>query len=413
MSKYIAGVCASFADSPAASPGQADLLAQCAFLQAAPAGTIQTVSGQQINALGPQTKKFGDLQQSDVTQRLNELRHDTAGVSVSGLSLTDQDGRMLTNGSTRMSDYLPVGSSGDGDAEFLDGRLGLFVNGSLQLGSKGGTKNSYAFQIKDSAITAGADYRIGNHFVIGAAYAGGKTITQFVNTDARLDIDAKGGDLYASFYTGNFYLDALVGYGEPRLKTQRDLSYGSPSTGDIGQEAFGSTLLKDFWSGLDTGTSFYFGNLALSPEASINYHEVRLSQFSESLSNPAGPGSGLGLTYGKGDVPSLQGRVTARAAYTFTSAWGVFIPDVHGSYIWEQRDRSDTFSVQFENAPASDMNSAAIIHTDTPEHRYAANGAGLSFQLVHGISGTFDYEQLRTLKTIRSRQFNFNIRYQL
>jgi outer membrane autotransporter protein len=402
------------------TPGQQDLAARCLFFQnpnSSPAALTtgyQAILGQQINALGPQTFKFGSLQQDNLTSRLADIRRGATGASITGLTITRDDGSVLSNGNSRISDFLPGGASGDDNAAWLDGKLGVFVNGSLQLGSKRPSKNSDAFDIKDYSVTIGADYRIGQQFVVGVAVGQGKTNIDFASNLGRMDMTATGVSVYASYYSETFYLDALAGYGQPKLDTDRHIQYAeTPGPGMVDQDAYGSTHLHDLWAGISTGRPFNWGAFAVTPQGSLNWHEIRLSEFSETMSDPNGPGSGLGLTFGNATVASEQARAGLLAAYTISTSWGVFEPHAHATWIREFRNHPIDFGAQFENAPSGDSAAAAALQTDPPETHYTAYGGGLNFQLAHAVAGYFDYEELRTLKTIKSHQFTLGIRYQV
>ena len=422
MAAYLQKVCnqlAASANPSSAStltPEQADLLRQCLSFEspnasAATAGNnLLAISGQQINALGPQTKKFGTLQQDNLSARLSELRHGARGASFSGLALTADDGTVLAS-NKGITDFLPEGASGDGNGGWLDGKLGIFVNGSVKDGSKRKTANGYALDISDDSATIGADYRVGEHFVFGAAVGSGNTKTDFANSLGRLDLHSTGLSVYASLYGSTYYVDALAGYGRPNLDTTRHIQYsGVPGGGSVDQDAYGRTHLRDIWTGISMGRPFYWRAFTLTPEGSLNYHEIRLDGFSESMSSPGGPGSSLALSYGSASVPSLQGRAGLRGGYTFSGAWGVFEPNLHSTFIREFRSHPDTFSAQFENAPPG--SGSVTLQTDPPEGHYIGIGAGLNFQLAHSISGFVDYEKLEKLRAIKSREFSFGVRYQ-
>jgi uncharacterized protein with beta-barrel porin domain len=401
------------------TPNQQDLLQECAFFENPKsqglAGAYNAIIGQQVNALGPQTKKFSSLQQDDVTERLSELRHGaTDGGSLAGVDLRGDDNQLLAANGPAAAGYAAAGGS-QSTSTLLDGRLGLFVNGKIQSGSKAQSKNSFAFDIKDDAVTAGADYRVTDWFVAGAAFGHGNTHTDFDNDLGRLDLSANGVNLYASFYHSSYYLDILVGYGSTSLNTDRNINYADTTNSTtIDQQALGNTHLHELWAGFDVGDTLYWRQLFLTPEGSLNFHEIRLAGFTESMSQPNEPGAGLALSYGDAVVPSLQGRLGLRLGYTLSTPWGVFQPQVHGAFIREFRDHADTFSAQFAaTAGLGGVGPPALINTDRPESHYFANGGGLSAQLAHGFSAFVDYEQLRTLKTIQSHEFALGVRWQI
>jgi|SRR5438105_8006837 len=399
------------------TPAQQDLAQRCAFFENAQSTPVAltagytAIVGQQINALGPQTKKFATLQQDDVTARLAELRHGRQGVSLSGLDLRGDDGRLLA--ANDAAAYLPADSSGSG-ATLMEGRLGLFLNGSVKVGSKGKSKNSFAFDIDDNSLTAGADYRITDWFVTGAAYGGGRTKTTFSGNLGRLDLEAKGLNVFASFYGSTYYLDILGGYGRTDLNTDRNLQFIESTSGTtINQQALGRSRIHDLWVGLSVGDALNWRQWSVTPEGSINFHEIRLDGFTEGMSQPTAPGAGLALSYSDAVVPSLQGRLGLRLGYAASTAWGVFQPQIHGTFIREFRNRADKFTAQFAAALTLPGGATpAFISTDPPEGHYFANGGGISAQFAHGVAAFIDYEQLRTLKTIKAHEFSFGLRWQ-
>jgi uncharacterized protein YhjY with autotransporter beta-barrel domain len=396
---------------------QVDVLQRCNFFEdpkASPtalANGYAAIVGQQVNALGPQAKKFASLQQDNLAARMAELRHGSTGVSLTGLELRGDDNRLLA--ANNIMDFLPADSSGSGDTpSWLRNRLGLFVNGSVKVGSKRRSQNSFAFDIKDTSITAGADYRVTDWLVVGAAYASGRTKTIFANNLGRLDLKADGGNLFALFYERSFYADVIAGYGGTSLSTDRVLNYTESSGVVVNQQALGSSHIQDMWAGVSVGDELAWGPLFVTPEASLNYHEIRLGGFTESMSAPSAPGSGLALSYGDAVVPSLQGRLNLRVGYTWSTPWAVLVPQAHYSFIREFRNRSDFFRARF--AAAMDATDPPVlIRTDSPEGHYFANGAGFTATFPHGFAAFFDYEQLRTLKTIKSHEFSFGVRYTL
>ncbi|HKT71411.1 MAG TPA: autotransporter outer membrane beta-barrel domain-containing protein [Steroidobacteraceae bacterium] len=410
--------CGALANASAGglSSDQQDLLRRCTFFLGPPgsgsalAAAYNAVVGQQVNALGPQAKKFASLQQDNVTSRLAELRHGSAGISLSGSNPLTSDVPLLA--ATDPTAYVPAGGAA-GTPALLDGRLGAFVNGSIKTGSKANSRNSFAFDIDDKSVTVGADYRITEWLVAGAAYAGGKTQVKFDNDLGRLDLDAKGVNLYASVYRSSYYIDVTAGYGWTDLATDRHLSYTEGGGATIDQHALGKSHIHDLWAGINIGDVLSYGGVTLGPEASFNFHEIRLDGFAEAMSQPTLPGAGLALRYGAAVVPSMQGRVGLHLGYTISTSWGVFEPRIHGAFIREFRNHADTFSAQLAAAADVPGSGTAFIHTDTPEGHYFANGAGFTAQLRHGLSAFFDFEQLKTLKTIKAHEFSFGVRYQV
>jgi outer membrane autotransporter protein len=398
-------------------PQQQDLLRSCAFFQdpqASPAALSSgyaAIMGQQLNALGPQAKKFASLQQDNLAARMSQLRHDSGEVSLSGLQLRGDDNRLLA--ANDISDFLPEDGSGSSKAPaWWDNRLGLFVNGNVKNGSKRHSQNSFAFDIKDTSFTVGADYRVTDWLVLGADFASGHARTLFADDLGRLDLKADGGSVFALAYARSFYLDVLAGYGGINLHTTRNLDFTQTTGTVIDQQALGASHIEDMWAGMSLGDDLTWGPFVVTPEGSLNWHEIRLRGFTESMSAPAAPGNGLALSYGDAVVPSMQARLTLQMGYTWSTSWGVIVPHVHASFIREFRNRADTFTARFAAAAAQGVTDPAYIRTDAPEGHYWANGGGFTAHLGRGLAAFFDYEQLKTLKTIKSHEFSVGVRYE-
>ena len=400
-------------------PTEQDFLHRCAFFEnpgaspAALSSAYAAIVGQQVNALGPQAKKFATLEQDNLAARMADIRHGSTGLSLTGLQLRGDDGHLLA--ANNIVDFLPAADSigGNGASSWWDNRLGVFVNGSVKLGSKRPSQNAFAFDVRDQSITAGVDYRVTDWFVVGVDYASGHTKTIFENNLGRIDLKANGGSLFALAFAGPFYLDALAGYGGTDLGTVRDLDYTESGGGLISQQAIGSAHIQELWAGISVGDELTLGPLVLTPEASLNFHEIRLHGFTESMSVPDAPGAGLALSYGDAVVPSTQGRLNLRLGYTWSTPWAVIVPQAHASFIREFRNRSDAFGVRFAADTAlGSPDAPAYLKTDAPEGHYWANGGGFTAQFQSGIAVSFDYEQLRTLKTIKSHEFTLGARYE-
>jgi outer membrane lipase/esterase len=248
--------------------------------------------------------------------------------------------------------------------------------------------------------------------VLGADYASGHTRTLFAKDLGRLDLKAHGGSVFALAYARSFYLDVLAGYGGTDLNTTRNLNFTETGGTVIDQQALGASHIQDMWAGMSAGDELTWGHFVVTPEGSLNWHEIRLRGFTESMSAPAAPGTGLALSYGDAVVPSMQGRLELRVGYTWSTPWGVIVPQVHGSFIREFRNRSDTFTARFAASVVQGGADPAYIRTDSPEGHYFANGGGFTAHLEHGLAAFFDYEQLKTLKTIKSHEFSFGVRYE-
>jgi uncharacterized protein YhjY with autotransporter beta-barrel domain len=362
-------------------------------------------------------KTFASGQDMSLTERLAQLRQGAQGVSLSGLSLQGFHG--LPAGAS-LADLLPLGGgAGAGSPAFLDGRLGVFLNGDYKEGSKAATANSFEFGVNNISVTAGVDYRCTDWLVAGLAYEGG--VAHFDYTGnlgynlGYMDLRNNGLNLYASIYKGSFYLDLLAGYGLSHLNNDRHLSYTNTTANTtVEQYAMGDTQLHNLSAGMSLGGELGWRALVVNPEASLSYHESHLGAYTETMSHPTDNGGGLALSYAKADVPSLQARLGLHVGTTLRTSWGVLQPQIHGAYVRELRTASDTFTARFAAAESlgGGGDTPLYLQTDTSRNHYFATGAGVRATLAHGFSAFFNYEQLIALAGITSHEFSFGVRFQ-
>lgn len=407
-------VCGLLKAAPDLTGAQKDLLNTCNFLadpNASPnalRNAYQAILGQQINALEPQVKLFSSALGDSLSERLLELRHG----DMAGLGLQDHS-RLFAAIGPQLLSLLPMASSAS--PSFMDGRLGVYVNGNVESGSREQSQNSHAYDVRNSAVAVGLDYRFTRSLVAGLAYEGSSGGVSFAGDAGRMDLRENGLSLYGSFYKGAFYADLLAGVGRTRIDSTRNLQFlNTSSSALISQQAQGSSHVQQVWAGLSLGNELNWGSLSLTPEASLTYRRGRLDAYTEQMSQPDAAGAGLALSYGSTTVPSLQARLGLHAGWTLSMAWGVLQPQLHGAYVRELRDAPDTFSASFAAAASLGGNAATPIGiaSDPSTSHYYAAGAGITATFGYGLAAFVDYERLVSTQYTRSHQISLGLRYQ-
>lgn len=380
---------------------QRDLARTCSFLEdpnASPGaiGTAyQALIGQQINALQPVFELF-EFRTDDLIDRLEDLRED------------DKDG-------------VPRGAHGGGSgdaATFLDGKLGLWASGKFESADKNYSSNAFAYSIHDNTATVGADYRISDSLVAGLAYTGSSIDVPFSANLGRMTLSENGFNLYTSFYRGSFYADLLAGYGNSALDSTRNLSFTNTTTPEtVNQQAVGHSTVRNLLAGISIGDTLTWRRwhmFSVTPEASLTYRQAHLDAFTETVSQPDGPGSGLALSYGDTTLESLQLSAGVRLGLTLSTPWGVVQPQLHSDYVSELLDSPSTFTASF--AAAANLGGAAAtpiaIQSDVPDNHFFSTGASLSMTFTHGITAFFDYDFLTGTRYISAHTISIGVRYQ-
>jgi outer membrane lipase/esterase len=356
-------------------------------------------------------------QRASIASRLLVLRR-SGGAAVASNELDDPDWRDSRGG-----------AAGD-DATFADGRIGVYLNGSIGTGDKDQTADEAGYDIDTQSATAGMDYRISDSFVAGAALSYGSSEVEYL-AGGGYDSDGISGALYASFYGERAYLNLLASYGQYDHDLARRISYSvacgagclNQSTGSatVDVEANGSTSSDVMSFGADFGYMLSDGPFTFTPMASISWVQVDLDGFSE---RNAGAHNELALAYDEQTATSLEVQFGITAAYAWSQSWGVLSPYARLMAAQEMRNSRQVFGAHyvfdpcFDNPsictnPATDPTATGIrIQSDRPDSAYYRWAAGVSAVLANGFSAFAEYETLEDYRTVSFSTASVGVRYQ-
>jgi outer membrane autotransporter protein len=176
--------------------------------------------------------------------------------------------------------------------------------------------NARGYRFTTSGFDLGFDYRFLDHFAVGVL--GNYT---YAGTDLRpgtITVNSGRGGLYASYFNGNYYLNAGVYGGYNTYDTNRHALFGNAIGNTDGAE----------WSGfISTGYDFHTRkNLTIGPVASLQYTSVNISGFAEQ-------GSLLPMSIHSASEESLRTDLGFRASYQWQVGRAVIEPYVKAE--WE------------------------------------------------------------------------------
>jgi uncharacterized protein with beta-barrel porin domain len=183
-----------------------------------------------------------------------QMEHVHAGVPMADMITPTSNGKSIMTSSTTSGDHIGLWLSGDAEFTTIDGSAG-----------------AQGYNVTSSGVTAGLDYKICSHFLLGAYF-------DYVNTNASLpgsgSLRANGGKVgaYATVYGGGFYLNAMAGGGSSSFNASRQA---------IGGLASGSSNATDSEVHLTAGYDAHLGGFTLSPYASLQDNTVDLQGYKE------------------------------------------------------------------------------------------------------------------------------------
>lgn len=270
------------------------------------------------------------VQMDNIENRLFDVRGGTTGFNGSGFAVTD------THTYTRPVDAKDFGSSGGKDvvsapiatasAAAPDRRWGFFLSGTGELVDVESTSVARGYSFATGGVTLGADYRLTDHFALGAAFGYANTSTD-LNLGGRLRSNDGKVNVYGTYYDKGFYVNGIVGGGYGSLDTSRLTAGGF---------ARGSTNAADFDALLGTGYDFHHGGFTFGPVASLRYGRVGLDGFTEK-------GALGALRIDSQSEDSLLSTVGLQASYTTTLGHIPVTPFVRAQ--WEHELLTSTSSI--------------------------------------------------------------------
>jgi outer membrane lipase/esterase len=397
---------------------------------------LNAVSGKQATAQTRTGVEFSGTQFTNIGQRLAALRQGASGFSLAGLDLGLPTSAGLSEalgavGSATgysgpsLGDFLgSQGGGGAGDTDSGSGigsRLGFFINGSLRRGTHDTTDEETGFDFRSNGVTAGADYRLTDHLVLGAAFGHSSGTTGFFDENGRLDSRDNSGSLYGTYYDEAFYTDFIATYGHISYDASRTNSFSiNPAVAPIPDncsddgicsiDTSGSTGAKRYAFAMNVGYSFHDRAWVFGPDAALNYSRINVGSMTESDSD----GSGMALQYADQTGESLVLKAGGHVSYAIGTPIAVILPEARIHYVHEFKDDQREVDARFLEDPTIGTPNGPVgnffVLTDPPDRNYLDWAAGVSAQFPYGIVAFIDYSSIDGLADIRTHELSFGLR---
>ncbi|HEX4140011.1 MAG TPA: autotransporter domain-containing protein [Candidatus Methylacidiphilales bacterium] len=258
-------------------------------------------------------------------------------------------------------------------------RWSTFISGNVILAS---LDNSAPYQNTDyttGAVTAGADYRLDDHFTVGAlfSYAHSGIDLDYRNSKATVDSYAPG--VYASYVDGGWYANGLATYVRNSYTEDREIDI----PGIVGDN-HGATSGNQGTGNLTGGYEFQSGSFKYGPMATVEYVHLDINSIQEQ-----GP-TALDIHDQSADSLRTLLGFEGRYATAVDSCYGKWILTPHFSASWQHEclDNSNGITSQFSPAGGGSFN----VQTDQPERDSAFLDAGLDIELNKTATVFLDYQ---------------------
>jgi outer membrane autotransporter protein len=288
-------------------------------------GALDLLSPEDLTSIFTSGFAVVDVQLGNIEHRLWDVRQGVTGFSDSGFVVTD----------TRVPRFIDVKDRQSmGGKEVLssapvaqpDKRWGFFISGSGELVDVESTSLARGSSFNTGGVTVGADYRVTDHFVLGAAFGYANTSAD-LNLGGRVRGDSGKGSLYGTYYNQGFYVNGIVGGGYGAIDTRRLTAGGF---------ARGETNGPDFDALVGTGYDYHIGRWSIGPIASLRYGWVGIDGFAEE-------GALGSLWIHSQNEDSLRSAIGLQVSYTANVGPIVLTPIVRAQ--WEHEYLTSTSSI--------------------------------------------------------------------
>lgn len=413
----IDNACPQLADMSNLTAGQADLLARCSELVGNAANHPSDVNRALGEMLGDEASSQNNAalaaaasQLDHLKSRFSALRSGSRGLDLAGLNLMAPGGAIPLS-LLPSAIVLAVGEPPqEVGAEFS--RWGFFATGTIGRGERDPDTLDPGYRYDSYDITAGVDYRVTDSWVLGAALGFNGNDTRLRNQHGGMD--AKGWSLsgYASWFSGSqWYVDAVLSYGRNQFDLERSLDYSiaglAGGTTRVEQLALASPDGDRQSFSISFGRDFNKGAWTFGPYLRGAYTSLDFDGYSETMSNPSAPGSGLALQVEGRTLKSLQGVVGGKLSYAVSTSWGVLLPNAQIEWVNEFEDDPELLVTRFLHDPT---HTPILIESDRIDDSYFNIGLGLSGVFASGRSAYVYYEHVAGQQQMSSDSIAIGVR---
>ncbi len=269
------------------------------------------------------------IQIDNITPRLDDIRRDRPPAAPQSPAYPSDGKDSLSDGKTMIDakDYTPPA------APYLPraGRWGFFLTGTGEFVDVENEGARLGGNFQTGGMTVGADYRLGAHFVAGAALGYANTQAE-LNSDGSIRSNSGRASLYATYYTGGFYLNGVVTGGLGSIETRRRT---------VGGFTRGETDGQDVAGLIGTGYELRCGRWTFGPIASLRLAHAHIDGFTESLT--------LGsLEIAAHEMDSVRSAAGLQLAFDGRSGHVTIRPFVRAQWQHEYGDDEARFDASFD-----------------------------------------------------------------
>jgi outer membrane lipase/esterase len=254
-------------------------------------------------------------------------------------------------------------------------RWSSFIAGDVILADLSHNANLEDANYTTGNVTAGVDYRLDEHFTVGALFA-------YSHTDASLDsrgssatVDSYSPGIYASYVDKGWYGNFLGAYGRNAYTSDRMVDIPG-----LQGDNHGGTSGNQGTINLTGGYEFQRGAFKFGPVASVQYVHLALDSMQEQ-----GP---TALSIDSQDEDSFRSQLGVEGRFNANVGPVSLTPHLSLSWQHEYLDSSRGINAQFTGTGGGSF----VTQTDNPDRDAAFIDVGLDAEVAKNVTVFVDYE---------------------
>lgn len=400
------------------TPGQQQLRSACSRLKNRDTSQDQAgfalgqISLTELASLTQNAVQSGMTQVRGTQQRVGQVNAGGGkGVSVAGLNL--RSGNQVIPAHVLESAFkglLGMGASEDSFADF--GKLGIYVQGDLDFGDRDETAKESGYDFDAWNVSFGGDYRFTDSVYAGASLGFGEIDVDYARNGGESDISNWTLSTYAGWQiTEHWFLDGMFNYGQSDFDTVRRINYTDVG-GQFESSQKGKTDGEQIFVGLNTGYMFNREGWRFGPIASLTYLDGSIDGYTERAQGDSS--DAWSFLVDDQDYKSLRISAGGQLDYAISTSFGVLIPGVRATWVYENEDGAEQIGLRLANNPFSESSldsDQIIIETDGVDSNFLDASFNLSGQFVMGVSGYMSYQFYSSYENYSQSGFTIGLRW--
>jgi len=335
---------------------------------------IQQVSGRHTKLQSRTMRQMLELQTSNISSRLREIRDQRNQFSIDDLNLAIMGEN--TPLAQALQGNLRGGAAGDGG---LVSPWGAFVNGNISLGKSKDTSSRPSYDQDGYGLTFGLDYRFSDTVVLGAAAGVSKSDTDFTSMQGHQDAQSISLISFGNYYpVDNLYVDGFAMWTEGDMDINRRVDVAM-----VKQDLASDTKSRQLTAATSVGYEFNYQSWQSTVYGRLQYSDLDIEGYTET-------GGSMALTVKEQNTNSFTSAMGARINHTFSWNRGVIIPSIDLEYV-KENNKKYNISNNFANAATAGNFSISADESDT---EYMSLGTSLTAVFGGGQSAFIRYERL-------------------